>query len=142
MSSLTIGTLVVEADHKSGAMITATTAAEQGRDVFAVPGSILSPASAGPNQLIKEGARVVTSAEDILEELHLTSVVHQREAREALPADPTEAALLGLLSHEPTHVDDLTRAAGLPSSLVTSTLTLLELKGLARQLGGMLYVRV
>ncbi len=84
---------------------------------------------------------MVTSAEDILEELHLTSVAHQREAREALPADPTEAALLGLLSHEPTHVDDLTRAAGLPASLVTSTLTLLELKGLARQLGGMLYVR-
>ncbi len=141
MSGLALGTLVVEADHKSGAMITATTAAEQGRDVFAVPGSVLSPGSAGPNQLIKEGARVVTSAEDVLEELHLTSLAVQREARAVLPADPTEATVLGLLSDEPTHADDLTRAAGLPTAVVTSTLTLLELKGLARQLGAMLYVR-
>ena len=141
VSGLTLATLVVEADHKSGAMITANAAAEQGRDVFAVPGSILSPLSAGPNQLLKEGAKVVTSAADILEELHLTAVVEQRAAREQLPSDPTEAALLGLLSHEPTHVDELTRAAGLPTAAVTSALTMLELKGLARQLGGMLYVR-
>lgn len=141
VSGLAMATLVVEADFKSGAMITATVAAEQGRDVFAVPGSILSPASAGPNQLIKEGAKVVTSAADILEELHLTAAVERRAAREALPADPTEAALLGLLTHEPTHVDELARAAALPMATVASTLTLLELKGLARQLGGMLYVR-
>jgi DNA processing protein len=141
VSGLTIGTLVVEADFKSGAMHTANHAAEQGRDVFAVPGSILSPASAGPNQLIKEGAKVVTSAEDVLEELHLTGVAEQRAARAVLPSDPTEALLLGLLSAEPTHVDEVTRAAGLPASVVTSTLTLMELKGLARQLGGMLYVR-
>lgn len=141
VSGLALGTLVIEADHKSGAMITATVAAEQGRDVFAVPGSILSPSSAGPNQLIKEGAKVVTSAADVLEELHLTAVVEQRTVREALPADPTEAAVLGLLTHEPTHADDLTRAAGLPPSSVSAALTMLELKGLARQLGGMLYVR-
>ncbi|MCC6173704.1 MAG: DNA-protecting protein DprA [Chloroflexi bacterium] len=141
VSGLAQGTLVVEADHKSGAMITAATAAEQGRDVFAVPGSILSPASAGPNQLIKEGAKVVTEAVDVLEELHLTAVLEERQARAELPGDPTEAAILERLSHEPTHVDDLTRATELPSSVVTSTLTLLELKGLARQIGGMLYVR-
>ena len=141
LSGLTMGTLVVEADLKSGAMITATTAAEQGRDVFAIPGSILSPFSTGPHQLIKEGAKVVASAADVLEELHLNAVVEQRSAREQLPADPTEAALLALLTHEPTHVDELGRAAGLPMSVVSSTLTLLELKGLARQLGGMLYVR-
>ncbi len=141
VSGLAMATLVVEADFKSGAMITATAAAEQGRDVFAVPGSILSPGSAGPNQLIKEGAKVVTSAADILEELHLTAAVEHRAAREALPADPTEAALLRLLTHEPIHVDELARAAALPMAAVASTLTLLELKGLARQLGGMLYVR-
>ena len=141
VSGLSIGTLVVEADFKSGAMITANAAAEQGRDVFAVPGSILNPSSAGPNQLIKEGAKVVTSADDILEELHLTAVVEQRTARELLPSDPTEAAILARLSHEPTHVDELARAAGLPMAVVSSTLTMLELKGLARQLGGMLYVR-
>jgi DNA processing protein len=141
VSGLARATLVVEADHKSGAMITANVAAEQGRDVFAVPGSILSPLSAGPNQLIKEGARVVTEAADILDELHLTAVVEQRSAREVLPGDPTEATLLGLISHEPLHVDDLTRASRLPSSVVTATLTLLELKGLARQVAPMQYVR-
>jgi DNA processing protein len=141
VSGLARATLVVEADLKSGAMITATQAAEQGRDVFAVPGSIFSPLSAGPHQLIREGARVVAEASDILEELHLTAVVEERAAREALPADPTEAALLQLLSDEPTHVDDLTRSAGIPSATVAATLTILELKGLARQLGAMQYVR-
>jgi DNA processing protein len=141
VSGLSRGVLVVEADHKSGAMITATQAAEQGRDVFAVPGSILSPLSAGPHQLIREGAKLVADASDILEELHLTAVVEQQATREALPTDPTEAAVLKLLSHDPTHIDDLTRTAGLPSAVVSSTLTILELKGLARQLGPMQYVR-
>jgi DNA processing protein len=141
ISGLSRATLVVEGDHKSGAMHTASVAAEQGRDVFAVPGNILSPLSAGPNQLIKEGARVVTDATDILDELNLTAVVEQRTARESLPADPTEATLLGLISHEPLHVDDLTRASRLPSSVVTATLTLLELKGMARQVAPMQYVR-
>jgi DNA processing protein len=141
VSGMARATLVVEADFKSGAMLTATHAAEQGRDVFAVPGSIFNPLSAGPHQLIREGAKVVTDASDILEELHLTAVVEERATREALPSDPTEAALLQLLSDEPVHVDDLTRAAALPSSTVTSTLTILELKGLARQLGPMQYVR-
>jgi len=141
VSGLARATLVVEADLKSGAMITATQAAEQGRDVFAVPGSIFSALSAGPHQLIREGARVVAEASDILEELHLTAVVEQQAAREALPADPTEAALMQLLSDEPTHVDDLTRGAMLSSATVSATLTILELKGLARQLGPMQYVR-
>jgi DNA processing protein len=141
VSGLARATLVIEADLKSGAIITATRAAEQGRDVFAVPGNIFSPFSALPHQLIREGARVVTEASDILEELHLTAVVEQRAAREALPADPTEAALLQLLSDEPAHVDDLTRSTKLPSATVSATLTILELKGLARQLGPMQYVR-
>ena len=141
VAGLSKAVLVVEADFKSGAMITATQAAEQGRDVFAVPGSIFSPLSAGPHQLIREGAKVVTEASDILEELHLTAVVEQQATRAALPSDPTEAAILRLLSDEPTHVDDLTRASGLPSSVVTSTLTIMELTGLARQLGQMQYVR-
>jgi DNA processing protein len=141
VSGLSRAVLVVEADYKSGAMITATQAAEQGRDVFAVPGSIFSPLSIGPHQLIREGAKIVAEASDILEELHLTAVVEQQATREALPSDPTEAAILLLLTDEPTHVDDLTRAAGMPSSVVTSTLTILELKGMARQLGQMQYVR-
>lgn len=141
ISGLALGTLVVEANETSGALITADFALEQGRDVFAVPGSILGPASAGPNRLIREGATPVTSAQDILEELNLTSVAQHEAAREALPENATEATLLQLLSSEPVHVDELGRAATLPVAQVASALTIMELKGLVRQVGGMNYVR-
>jgi DNA processing protein len=141
ISGLSMGTLVIEAAETSGALITADFALEQGRDVFAVPGSILSPASAGPNRLIKEGARPVTSAQDVLEELNLTAIAQREEVREALPADPTESALLQLLSSEPLHVDEIGRSSALPAWQVSSALTMMELKGLVRQVGGMNYVR-
>jgi DNA processing protein len=141
ISGLSMGTLVIEAGETSGALITADFALEQGRDVFAVPGSILSPVSAGPNRLIKEGAKPVTSAQDVLEELNLTAVAHHEAVREALPENETEATLLRLLSSEPVHVDDLGRTSALPVAQVTSTLTMMELKGLVRQVGGMNYVR-
>jgi len=141
ISGLAMGTLVVEAGSTSGALITADFALEQGRDVFAVPGSILSPASDGPNRLIKEGAKPVTCAQDILEELNLTAVAQHEAVREALPENDTETALLRLLSQEPLHVDELGRTAALPVAEVSSALTMLELKGLVRQVGGMNYVR-
>jgi DNA processing protein len=140
ISGLSLGTLVTEAGMRSGALITADFAAEQGRDVFAVPGSILARGCVGTNRLIRDGAGVVLSAEDILEELNLTMVAEQAEAREVLPADETEAALLGYLSGEPTHVDELQQRMGLPIAQVTSTLALMELKGIVRQVGGMKYV--
>ena len=136
-----MGTLVIEAGETSGALITADFALEQGREVFAVPGSILSPASVGPNRLIQDGAKLVTGAHDILEELNLAAVAQQEAVREALPDNATEASLLRLLSSEPRHIDDLGRAAALPMAEVSSALTMLELKGLARQVGGMNYVR-
>jgi DNA processing protein len=140
ISGLSLGTLVTEAGMRSGALITADFAAEQGRDVFAVPGSILTRGCVGTNRLIRDGAGVVLSAEDILEELNLTMVAEQAEAREVLPADETEAALLGHLSGEPTHVDELQQRMGLPIAQITSTLALMELKGMVRQVGGMKYV--
>jgi DNA processing protein len=140
ISGLSLGVLVTEAGTRSGALITADFAAEQGRDIFAVPGSILMRGSAGTNALIQDGAKVVLTPEDILEELNLTMVAEHTEARRVLPADETEAALLSRLSSEPTHVDELQQQIGLPIAQVTSTLALMELKGMIRQVGGMKYV--
>jgi DNA processing protein len=140
ISGLSLGVLVTEAGRSSGALITADFAGEQGRDVFAVPGSILARGSVGTNRLIQDGAKAVLAAEDVLEELNLSMVAEQAEAREVLPADETEAALIAHLSAEPTHVDELQRLASLPIAQVTSTLALMELKGMVRQVGGMKYV--
>ena len=141
ISGLSMGTLVVEAGETSGALITADFALEQGREVFAVPGSILSPASIGPNRLIQDGAKLVRGAQDVLEELNVSAIVQQEAVREVLPGNETEAALLRLLGGEPRHIDELGRAAALPVAEVSSALTMLELKGLVRQVGGMNYVR-
>jgi len=140
ISGLSLGVLITEAGMRSGARITADYAAEQGRDVFAVPGSILTHGSTGTNALIQEGAKAVLGPEDVLEELNLTMVAEQMEARQVLPADETEAALLSHLSAEPTHVDELQQQLELPIAQVTSTLALMELKGMVRQAGGMKYI--
>ena len=140
ISGLSLGVLVTEGGVRSGALITADYAAEQGRDVFAVPGSILMRSNAGTNALIRDGAKVVLGPEDVLEELNLTMVAEQMEARQVLPADETEAALLAHLSAEPSHVDELRQHVGLPIAQVTSTLALMELKGMVRQVGGMKYI--
>ncbi len=140
ISGLALGVLVVEGDVSSGAHITADFAAEQGRDVFAVPGNILNRGSRLPNTLIQQGATPVLTAEDILEQLNLTMVAQQAEAREVIPADETESKLMELLSAEPMHIDDIRREIGLPISQVSSTLALMELKGTVRQVGGMNYV--
>jgi len=144
MSGLSLGTLVIEAGDSSGALITAGRAVEQNREVFAVPGSILSPASRGTNRLIQDGAKLVRSYTDVLEELNLTARVQpqpeQLEMRELLPVDDTEAVLLKKLSAQPTHIDEVCRESGLPISLVSSTMALLEIKGLVKQVGAMNYV--
>ena len=140
MSGLSLGVLVVEAGETSGAMITARLALEQNREVFAIPGSILSPASRGTNYLIQEGAKLVSDYTDILEELNLTAVTHQIELKEVIPSSDTEALLLKQLSAEPTHIDEVCRSSGLSTSTVSSTLTMMELKGLVKQVGTMNYV--
>ncbi|MBN1485352.1 MAG: DNA-protecting protein DprA, partial [Chloroflexia bacterium] len=142
ISGLSLGVVVVEAGERSGALITSDFAAEQGRDVLAVPGSILSPTSRGCHKLIAQGARLVQGVEDVLEELHLDQAAEQRAARAVVPESQEEATLLNLLSAEPLHVDELGRSSALPIELVSSTLTLMELKGLVRHVGGMQYVRI
>jgi len=141
LSGLSMGVLVTEADEDSGAMITARDALEQNREVFAIPGSILSPASRGTNRLIQMGeAKLVRTHTDILEELNLTTVARQIEMREILPETETESLLISQLSAEPAHIDEVCRKSGLPAATVSSTLAMMELKGLVKQVGTMNYV--
>ncbi len=140
LSGLSLGVMVTEADEVSGAMITARMALEQNREVFAVPGSILSPVSRGTNHLIQEGAKLVRDYTDILEELNLMAVARQIEMREVLPESEAEALLLKQLGAEPTHIDEVCRKSGLPTAEVSGTLAMMELKGLVKQVGTMNYV--
>jgi DNA processing protein len=140
ISGLSLGVIVVEAGERSGALITSTFAVEQNREVFAVPGNITSPASRGTNHLIQQGAKLITRVDDVLEELNLTLAPEQKAVQLALPESAEEALLWSHLSTEPQHVDELSRIAALPSALVSSTLTLMELKGMVQQVGGMKYV--
>jgi len=141
ISGLALGTLIVEGGAVTGARITIEYALEQGRETFAVPGNIFNRASQGTNGMLQRGeAKLVTRALDILEELNLTMVEQHQEVRAALPANETESALLKHLSSDPVHIDDLTRETQLPTATVSSTLALMELKGLVRQVGGMNYV--
>ena len=141
LSGLSMGVLVTEAGDNSGAMITARMALEQNREVFAVPGSILSIASRGTNGLIQEGAKLVSECTDILEELNLKTVARQMEMQELLPASDTETALLKELGAEPVHIDEVCQRSGLPVATVSGTLAMMELKGLVKQVGIMNYVR-
>jgi DNA processing protein len=143
ISGLTLGTLIVEGDYKSGAMITARLAMEQNGEVFAVPGSIFSPQSRGPVALLRDGATPVSKAEDVLEALNLTMIGAQMDfGRAAPPQNKEERSLMGALTRDPKHVDEIVRVSGLAASQVSATLALLELKGLVREVGAMQYVRV
>lgn len=142
LSGISLGVLVIEGDTKSGALITARQALEQNREVFAVPGSIYSPNSRGTNKLIQDGeAKLTLDVQDVLAELNLSMAAQQIEMTELIPPDETESVLLRFLGAEPLHIDEVRRESGLPIATVTSTLAMLELKGLVRQVGRMNYVR-
>ena len=140
VSGLSLGTLVIEAPEASGALITARHSLDQNREVFAVPGNINSKTAAGPNNLIKMGAKAVTSALDILETLDLTQATDFIENQKIVPDSPEEETLLNHLTREPIHIDELARAANLGMPEVTSTLTMMEMKGKVKNLGNMNYV--
>lgn len=142
LSGLARAVAVVEASDKSGALITAGYALDQGRPVFAVPGNITARSSAGTNRLIQDGAHPVLSAQDILEGLALDHLPQHINAVNALPPmSAVEQAILESLSAEPQHIDELSSHCSLPVATVSSSLVILELKGLVRQVGHMIYVR-
>ncbi|KKR04031.1 MAG: protecting protein DprA protein [Parcubacteria group bacterium GW2011_GWF2_39_13b] len=140
ISGLSLGVLVIEAAQKSGTFLTANHALSQNRQVFAVPGQIYSPNSAGPNNLLKMGAKLVSEAQDVLEELNLSSAVEYKEARKIIPDNHEEKLILEILSTEPIHIDKIIFRTKLDTATASSTLTLMEMKGKIRNLGGMMYV--
>lgn len=145
ISGLALGVLVVEAGLESGAMITANLALEHNREVFAVPGSILSMKSAGPHQLIREGAKLVHGVDDVLEELMGQLDFFGRQRMEQQPApelDEKSTRIYQLLSHEGVHIDELIRKSGLSSSEVMTLLLELEFKNVVKQLPGKFFVKM
>jgi DNA processing protein len=139
ISGLSLATIVVEAGERSGALITADFAVEQGRDVFAVPGNVLSPMSRGTNRLVQKGAFMLVSPQDVLNVLELEHVQELAVARQSLPTDTTEIRILQVMDYEPVHVDTICLALDLPVDKVSAALTMMELKGFVQHVGGMRY---
>ena len=143
ISGLSLGTVVVEAGERSGALITAYMALDQGREVFAVPGSIQSPKSRGTHRLIKEGAKLVEGIEDILAEMPQWRDGGETEEKRNISATLSgqEKDVWEVLSDEPRHIDEIAAKANVTSSEALALLLSLELKNCVRQLSGMRFVR-
>ena len=137
IAGLSRGTLVVEAALQSGSLITARQAVEQGKDVFAIPGSIHSPQSRGCHQLLKQGAKLVESAQDILEELRIDIPLHDSAAT----TEATDTPLLQVLGHDPVGLDALVARTGVDAATLQAQLLELELEGRVARLPGGLFQR-
>jgi len=144
ISGLSQAVLIAEAPEKSGALITADAALEQGKDVFAVPSNIFNPMGRGCNRLIQDGAQLVMRISDILNGLDVsyTQAQTRQQTEQIAPENETEVHVLKFLESDPIHIDDLIRQSGLAAEVVSSTLTILELKGLAQMVGHMQYCRM
>lgn len=140
ISGLSKGCMVIEAGQRSGALITARFALEQNREVFAVPGSIYQESSIGPNNLLKMGARVVTDVNDILYTLNISVSTPIRKKSVINADNPEEAKIIQILSSEPLHIDEIVQNSGLTATITNATLTMMEIKGMVRNIGGMNYV--
>ncbi|MEZ4718593.1 MAG: DNA-processing protein DprA [Caldilineaceae bacterium] len=140
ISGLSTCVVIVEAGTRSGALITAEFAADQGREVFAVPGSILHPGSVGCNRLIQDGATPLLSIDDLLAQLDLDRKRELAEVRRTMPSDPLEARVLERLNMIPQHVDDLARRSGAQSRRIDRRTHHVGVEGLVRH-GFMSYVQ-
>jgi DNA processing protein len=145
ISALSRGVIVVEATMKSGSLITASVALEQGREVFAVPGSVHSFKSQGCHFLIKQGAKLVENADDVLDELGLNySYAAKKDSYAEPPLPPmedNEKKVYALIGDYPVHIDDIVREGNMEPGAVSAVLMRMELKGIIRQLPGKLFVR-
>ncbi len=142
IAGLTRGTLVVEAALQSGSLITARLASEAGRDVFAIPGSIHSPQSRGCHALIKQGAKLVDGAQDVLEELPLQGGLQVPSVVEPVPAQESDDPLLQALGFDPVNLDSLVARTGWSAALLNTRLLELEMAGQVARLPGQLFQRV
>lgn len=142
ISGLSLGCLVVEANLQSGSQITARLAGEQGREVFAIPGSIHSPMAKGCHQLIKQGAKLVDDLRDIIDEIGIENIVHQQTENTIVSGTNTEHKLLDLMGFEPTSIEALVHLSDLTVSELSSILMLLELEGKIASLNGGLYQKI
>jgi len=139
IAGLSLGTVVVEGAKRSGSLITARHAAEQGREVFAIPGPVTSRFSAAPAHLIKMGAKLVFETQDILEELGLESMAKSQSRKKVVAESPEEEMVLSLIKDEAKHIDEIVRESGFDTAKVASIMSLMEIKGKVRNLGGMVY---
>jgi DNA processing protein len=145
ISALSRGVIVVEATMKSGSLITASVALEQGREVFSVPGSVHSFKSKGCHFLIKQGAKLVENADDVLDELGLNyAYAAKKDSYTEPPLPPledNEKRVYDLLGDYPVHIDDIAREGNMEPGTASAVLMRMELKGIVRQLPGKLFVR-
>lgn len=142
MAGLTLGTLVIEAAIGSGSLITPSHSIELNREVFAIPGSIFSPQSEGTNNLIKKGAKTVTTLSDILEELNIVSRSYVKQKKLQIELFEEEKIVAKVLSPEPTHIDRISKLTKLKTSTIGATLAMLEIKGVVKNIGGQNYIRL
>lgn len=140
IAGLSLGTLVIEAGERSGALITARMALENNREVFAIPGSIFSENSIGTNNLIKSGAKSVTNITDILEELNFSQQAKIETRPLRIAENKEEELILSVLSEAPLHIDTIGKLTKLGTAKTTSALTMMELKGWTKNIGGQNYI--
>jgi DNA processing protein len=142
MAGLALGTLVIEAAESSGSLITANFALEQNREVFAVPGDIFSPQSAGSNLLIKKGAKLVNSAADILEEFSLSRSQPELPLKIFEPRSNEEKTIWKFLSNEPLHIDKISKMTRLDTATVAAILATLEIEDAVKNIGGQNFIKL
>lgn len=140
VAGISAGIIVIEAGEKSGALITAQMALDANREVFSVPGPIFSLQSAGTNNLIKKGARLVSGIKDILEELSFSIQEEIKKKTPKIPSTENEKILLEILCSDPMHIDNISKLSRLGTADVSSTLSVMEIKGWAKNIGGQNYI--